>query len=391
MAIGDIGSIIDTEKWFATDPYLSSLSHATGTIYLPICSRNPTVSSLSIDGAGNIASVINTLDLGSVGGVAMPAVHIAGDVYAIAFLDATKVVVKTFTCDSSGNLAAAPPCDTIILDDKPSNAGFWAHLIPSHQANIYIVAFTDDFDDGRLATIRINDDGSIDEPVLDARVIEAGRGRYPWLINISSNLFAVIISSATANASRIRTFTVSDTGTITLKDTTLFDSATNSGNGGVILPVSGDIYVIFWQGFAGVAEIITVSIDAAGDISDTNIDEWKYGAPAGPRAMLVSENQAANGQVFVVGGEAASDQVFTVEILNNGTITKSKKSELTLVGYPVAPIGNGVVSPAFGIYAYCFRDYTGAILGGCLETFPVETKSPIVAPTVTTDPATEVT
>ena len=386
MAIGDIGSVIATKEWRSGDIYLPFLSHATGTIYLIFEAVNRTVRSVSIDGAGNIGAEIDSLLLGAVGGPPRGAVHISGDVYAIAFLASTQVVVKTFTCDSSGNLDDTG-MDTINLAAKPANNGFYAHIIPSHKPNIYIVAYTDSADDGWLATITINDDGSIDEPVLHTWEIQPAQGRYPWLINISNNLFAVIISEATSNRSQITTFTVSDTGVMSSIQAYLFDGNTNSGNGGIILHVSGDVYAIFWQGAALDGWIYTLSINGAGAIS-ANIDTWEFVTTYGhnPQAYLASENQAGNGQVFVVvhsQNGVDGPQVFTVEILNNGTISKSFIGELTLVAADYAH-DLSIVRPGRGIYAACFEDFTGGN-SGKIKTFDVE--EALALSSVTTDPA----
>lgn len=389
MAIGDIGSVIDTEEWKSGDIYLPFLSHAAGTIYLIFEAVNQTVRSISIDGAGNIGDEIDSLLLGAAGGPPKDAVHISGDVYAIAFLTTTQVVVKTFTCDSSGNLDDTG-MDTINLAAKPPNNGFYAHIIPSHKPNIYIVAYADSAQDGWLVTITINDDGSIDEPALHTWEIQPAQGRYPWLINISNNLFAVLISESTSNRSQITTFTVSDAGVMSSIQARNFDGNTNSGNGGIILHVSGDVYAIFWNGADNDGWIYTLSITGAGVIS-ANIDTWEFTAIYGhkPQAYLASENLAGDGQVFVVvhsynGGDGP--QVFTVEILNNGTISKSFIGELTLVAADYAH-DLSIVRPGNGIYAACFEDFTGGN-SGKIKTFPVEEKPRFGV--ATTDPATSV-
>lgn len=390
MAIGDIGSVIETLQWKTGECYLPFMTHATGDIYFITDGWSFVVRTISIDSAGNMGSVIDslTLESGATSG-SKDVLHISGDVYAVAFNGASQVVIKTFTCDSSGNLGAAA-IDTINLAAKPANNSFHPHLIPSHIENMYIVAYTDSADDGWVATVRINNDGSIDEPVLSSWEVQTDMGRFPWLINISGNMFAIIISESASNRSQVKTFSVSDTGTINpTGQAYFFDVTTNSGNGGIILNVSGDIYAIFWQGADLDGWIYTLPIYSNGNIG-TNIDTWEFVTSycTKPHAMKVSENQAGNGQVFVVGYSqygANEGQVFTVEILNNGTITKSKIDTLTLVAADYA-LDLSMVRVSHGIYATAYEDLTGGN-SGQVKSFDVE--EALAVPVVTTDPATE--
>ena len=391
MAIGDIGSVIGTFQWLAGDPTWPWLSHTVGDIYLSTVGEYFTPRSFTIDGSGNIGDkIIDAVNLepGGAGG-SKDILHVSGDVYAVAFRGNTQNKIVTFTCDSSGNLGAAE-IDHIDLGACNVNKGFFPHLILSPHDNIYIVAYTDNLTDGWLATVRINNDGSIDEPVLSSVEIEADSGKYPWIIHISGNMHAVVISSTASNRSRTRTFTVSDAGIIGMVASALFDGNTNSGNGGCIRHVSGDVYAIFWTGADLDGWIYTLSITAAGAIS-ANIDTWEFVTTycTAPNARLISENQAANGQVFVVvhsQNGLDGPQVFTVEILNNGTISEAFISELTLIPGDYAH-DLSIVRTGSGIYAACFEDFTGSNTGKA-KTFAIEQKASL--PTVTTDEATAI-
>lgn len=387
MAIGDIGAIIDTEIWEGAFVGFPFISHLHDNLYIISRGNGAMLYSIFIDNDGGITPIVDSLNLdgGGVCGGPKYIRHIDGDVYAVARNGraAGNNVVETFTCDDNGIFGAV--IDTEVLSAAPGNIGFYAFLLHA-TGNIYIVAYTDSADDGWIAAVRINNDGSIDTPVLSSWEVEADRGRYPWLIYISGNMYAIITSSTASNRSKCRTFTVSDAGVITsLGKERLFDTGTDSGNGGIIRHVSGDVYAIFWQGADLDGWIYTLSIDAAGNI--TNIDNWEFVTTycTKPHAYHVSENQAANGQIFVVGysqNGATAPQVFTVEILNNGTITKSMRSQLTLVAADYAS-DLSIVRPGSGIYAACYKG------SGEVKSFDVEEKV-VVAPTVATDAATSV-
>lgn len=362
--IGEIGSVIDTVQWRPIFCYLPFMTHATGDIYLIGNGSVFRVHSISIDSQGEISdALIDNLQLGPGGadGSCKEIIRVSGDVYAVAFLNA-NVWVKTFTCDSDGNIGAAE-IDSIDLATAPTNATFGPYMLHV-TGNVFAIAYTDDADDGWLKTITINDDGSIDEPALSSLEFEADRGRFLWLLSCGGTLYVWMSSSSASNRGIIRTLTIDASGNITsLAKEWLFETATNGYNGGVILPIGGNNYVIFYQGPSGDGWMKTCTIADNGVI--TPVDSWEFETTlaAKPHAVQVSRNQAGNGKVYcVVYGQDSTYQVTTIEVLNDGTITKSRRDSLILVAAENLS-SPSIVRVAEGIYAVAYEDLTGANTG----------------------------
>lgn len=393
MAIGDIGAIIDSETWAAGDRYFPYITHATGDIYIITEGSGFRVRTVSIDSDGNIGPVIDAFTLdGGLTSSSKDVLHVDGDVYAVAYAGAANVVVQTFTCDASGNLGGAA-IDTEILSGTPANKSFFPYMLRA-SGNIFIVAYTDNNDDGWLKTLRINNDGTID-PFLDSWEHEAAQGRFPWLINIQGNVFCIVTSSTAANWGHMRTFTVDVAGNITdipgPAGDYIFDPAANSWNGGMILRVSGNFFLIVYQDQDFDGDMMTIEIANDGTITTPFTDSWEFNPTqaAVPHAILASPNAAGTGQVFcIVFGANSVAQVITVEVLNNGTITTAIIDSLILVPADWADsVSIKRVNDELGIYVACYEDLTGANSGEA-DTFEIEGE---VIPIVTTNPATEVT
>jgi len=394
MAYGDIGAIIDSETWAAGNRYFPFISHATGNIYLVSDGWGFTIRSIPIDDEGNIGAVINTQAIeGGATSSSKFIRHIDGDIYAVAFAGAVNAKVVTFTCSAAGVLGGV--IDTEDLSLTPANKSHFPFLLHA-TGNIFIVAYTDDQADGWIKTLTINNDGSID-PFLASWELEAAQGRFPWIVHVSGNTYAIIISSTGVNRGRLRTFTVDGLGAIGPITEWLFDGNVNAMNGGCIVPILGDTFAIFWQGLASVGQMATCTLDIAGNINGSTpggpaIDTWNYdvGLIYIPFAAEVSGNAAGNGKIFCVGhGRDSSYQIWTLEIQNDGTILKTMIDTLILVAADWADSLSLVrVSGVDAvIFAAAYEELTGANSGE-VDTFEVEGRR---TPIVQTNPATGVT
>mgnify|MGYP001599359734 CR=1 FL=1 len=339
MAGGDIGSIIDTLVYNAVSSYYTGLIKVPDAdIYIVGdmvgAGADLTLYSFACDSLGNIgAAPIDSLvleDAGSPSGM-RSIIHISGDVFACAFNASAQVVVKTFTCDTSGNLGAAA-IDTINLGAISANISFMPDL--KHvQSDIYVVSYTYNAGvggeyRGQISTIRINSDGTIDEPVLSTLTYMAAFGIKPNLLKVTNNHFLHIAGETTpAIWGKLRQINITDAGILSQIASDLgFDNVTYDG--GTVHRVSGDVYVIFYKG--GPSDTFGMMITVTANFVDTPtpIDSWEYYSAAldWPRGIEISKNQAGNGKIYAVMSGidgAVANQLRTFNILNNGTITEA--------------------------------------------------------------------
>ncbi len=270
MAIGDIGSIIKSLIYDPTFSYYPRIVHAAGDIYLIANSQQTGepfyVRSVSIDSLGNIGAG-DYLQLVASSGGAGGIVHVSGDVYAVAFIAGPypiypgeqKAVVKTFTCDSAGNIGAAE-IDNIDLSPEGVGPSACPHIIHI-SGNVFAVAYSDDVADGWLKTITINDDGSIDEPALDSWEFNTDEGSEPFILHCGGTLYALIYHGPSSRG-HLQTFSIADDGTISVTVSYLiFDQYVFGG--GIILPLADDNYAIFYQGPDSDGWIATVNFDGS--------------------------------------------------------------------------------------------------------------------------------
>lgn len=343
MAVGDISAIIDTLVYGAAGGYITRLHRVPGTnIYIVVDSvtaaaLDTTLFTFSCDGQGAIgAAPIDSLVL-AVAGFSSSGnlVHISGDVFALAYMTSVNVVVQTFTCDASGNLGAAA-IDTIILGAIPANISFIPDL--KHVAgNIYLVSYTHNAGvgatyRGSMSTIRINSDGTIDEPVLSTYIWSLTPinqfGIRPNILKVSDSHFLHIGGESTpAILGQLTQINVDGAGVITriggdfIFDVTQYEE-------GTIHHVSGDVYVIFYRGGPANTHGMVRTINAGFVVTPTSIagpTEFYAAAVAagGVRGVEISSNQSGNGKIFgvIMGVDGAvADQLRTLEISNAGAI-----------------------------------------------------------------------
>lgn len=374
MATGEYGSNIDSLQWVGGNIYFPFLSYLKDNLYIMTLGSSFVMRTVEIDEDGLIgAAVLDTwnIEAGVTSG-STAVIHVADDVFAVAYRGVSKVVIKTFEVDDDGNFGTSI-IDTINLANVPSNSSYRPFLIRRGTSNVFICAYTDNNDDGWVATVTINDDGSIDEPVLDSHEFHPGAGHYPWIVNVSGDTFAMIMSDTTSNRGEINTFTVDASGTITAVDAQLFESETNGMNGGEIIHVSGDIFLAVYSGPGSDGWAKTFDIDASGNIDPGGaVDTWEFETNyAGwPHIVDIGSNDAGDGEVFCVGYDQNSTaQSITFEVSNAGAITKSAIDSLTLVAADWT--GSVTIFNVFGEnFAFCYEELTGSN-SGQLKTYSI--------------------
>ncbi len=397
MAIGDIGAILDTKEWLTQDVYYLRAVHVTGNIYM--------VATLQLDGlAGIYVSTVSlaadgTITLvdsrryavctqGGAGGFA----HVGGDVWALAYLKndgagADGSFIGTFTCDSDGNLGTGF-IDTFLLSGVTTNMIYSPDIIKVVNAtDIFAAAHTNSGNNGVVTTVRINDNGTIDDTALDSWIF-AVWGRFVGLHHRSDTVYMVTYGDS-GPMGNLRTFHIYDDGTLaSLYNHSIYNKLQWRA---VVLPISGDIYAIIWDGTDTDGFVITYEISAAGVVTSPYIDVWEYEPNYGryPTAVVVDQNQAGDGKVIcaVHSALAGVNAMHTFEISNAGAITKSFIDQAVLDNTDnafwsfIVPAADA----AHELYAIFYRctDNDGFVQTREIERAPQ-------APTVTTDPATGV-
>ena len=158
-------------------------------------------------------------------------------------------------------VTADPVNDTLEFDVVK---GKTPKIIPI-SADVYVIAYAGDTDDGFLKTVGIAGSGEIRNEELDTFKFDAVKGKTPDIIPISGDVYAVAYAEDSDDG-RLITVTIADDGEITdaIIDTLEFDAV--KGKTPNIIPISGNVYAIAYSGDTDDGFLITVTIATDGQI-----------------------------------------------------------------------------------------------------------------------------
>lgn len=185
--------------------------HAAGEYYAIVfrgADNDGWIVTVQIDSAGNIAAAItDSFEFDPAGTEYPKIVHIAGDVYAIAYGNSlTHGDIVTVEIDTSGNITT-PVIDSWEFD---GSYGRMPSFI-SVGENIFAIAYNGPDDDGWLVTLRIEDDGTLPAAVIDSLEFETVYCYNPSLIHVTGNVYAVAYTGS-GNAGKITTLSIETPG-----------------------------------------------------------------------------------------------------------------------------------------------------------------------------------
>jgi len=225
-------------------------------------------------------------------------------------------------------ITAAPINDTLEFDVVK---GKTPKIIPI-TADVYVIAYAGDSDDGFLKTVQIAGSGEIGNEEIDSFEFDAIKGKTPDIIHISGDVYAIAYAGDGDDGWLI-TGTISAAGQITdtLIDALEFDAV--KGKTPNIIPISGDVYAIAYAGDTDDGFLITVTIATDGQITDTVIDTLEFDPLKGKEPDIIP----ISGDVYAIAYEGDSDGggplkegfLITVTIAADGQITDAIIDTLT--------------------------------------------------------------
>ena len=240
---------------------------------------------------------------------------IGNNIYAIVYEDwSNDGWIKTTQIQNDGTISISE-IDSLEFDKKDGKEPDLIHI----SGDIYAIAYKGKSDDGYLATIQINTDGTIQNDVIDTLEFDTKNCNYPDIIQISETVFAIAYES-NGNQGYITTVEIDAEGTITstLLDSYRFDS---NGEEPSILQISSDIYAIAYQGDGSDGYLKTLQIDSNGIITPASIDTLEFDTTdcAFPDIIHIADDVYAIAFVH----NWWTGHVTTVEISETGEISNS--------------------------------------------------------------------
>jgi hypothetical protein len=280
-AINDIGlDEYEFETSNCYEPAILRLNNETYCIAYRGPNNNGYVKTIRIDISGNIYNnFLDSLVFDNRICSEPELFHISGDIYGVCYRgQSSDGTLRTFSVDSNGQVGSNY-IDSFVFD----NGKGWEPDIARIGPGIYAVAYRDQFNDGRVRTINIDNSGTIYQHIIDSLDFDSGDGYKPNLIQVGSHVFAVVYKG-TGNDGNIRTFRVDSNGQISnsLLDSMVFD--TRSSYEPEILNVNADIFVVAYRNSSLTGYLKTIEIASGQSANNT----YSINSSAGNTAINAS-------------------------------------------------------------------------------------------------------
>ncbi len=348
---GDINdTVIDSLEFDKSNGYEPSIVHVSGDVYA-IAYRGPGsdgfVKTISIDHSGEITnSVIDSLEFDTSNGYEPCIVHVAGNIYAIAYRGSgSDGFLKTVSIDASGNIG------NWVIDslEYDTSNGYQPSII-NVSGGIFAIAYRGPGNDGFVKTVSIDANGNIGNWIIDSLEYDRSRSINPDMIQVSVDVYAIAYRGPGSDGF-VKTVSIDASGNIgnSVIDSLEFD--TSNGYQPGIIRVYNTIYAIAYRGSGSDGFLKTVSIDASGNIGNSVIDSLEYNTTDSydPRPVYVSDS------IYAIAYRGTGNDGFlkTVSIDANGDIVNSVVDTLefdTSSGYQP-----GIINVSGGIFAIAYR------------------------------------
>ena len=365
MANGDIGAIIDTLEFDVADIAAPSLVHVTGDIYV-IAYENATgdgeMATVEIDSAGQIgAAVIDSLVFDAVDGHEVKIIHVSGTIFAVAYrgVDADGFLV-TVEITAAGQIGAAV-IDSLEFD---TSACYDTEIIKITDSVVAVV-YRDATNQGKIITASIDASGNIGATVLDAKNAWAANCNCPEVVGVSDDIYAVVYRDNLYKG-HVCTVDIAANGQIgaAVIDSLMFDAV--FAGCGSICHVKNDTFAIAYLGVDDDGFLVTVEIDAAGQIGAAVIDSLEFDTTHGVKPNIILLNLG----IVAIAYQGAGDDGFlvTAQIEADGQIGAAVIDSLEFDG--VNGVNPELVRVSGNTYAIA---YQGLANDGFLVTISIET------------------
>jgi hypothetical protein len=327
---------------------------------------------VTITASGQISSVIDSLEFENDQAENPGIIQVSGNIFAIAYqgsgYSSNPGYLKTVSIAANGQISNYV-IDTLVFDSSQGASPDIVHV----SGDVYAVAYQGDgyhSSPGYLKTVNIAVNGQIGNYVIDSLTFESSQGAAPDIVHVSGNIYAVAYQGDGYYSSPgyLKTVNIAVNGQIgnSVIDTLTFDGS--QGASACIVPVSGDIYAIAYQGSGDDGFVRTLSIAANGYIGNSIIDSFEFDTSDGrePAAIYVA------GDTYAVAyrGPASDGFLKTLSIAAAGDIAGAVTDTLEF------DTGDGywpdIVNISAGVFAIAYR---GPSSRGYIKTVGITTGS----------------
>jgi hypothetical protein len=202
------------------------------------------VSTITIDSAGDVSAIIDTIDLTATGQYYSNILAVNSTIFAISYLDTVNgVTVATIEIDVAGEITNTVE-DSQVIDAQGDNYRFG---MTEALTGVFAIAHPGTDLDGFVSTVTISPAGVI-SAVVDTLEIHTANVTQLHIIHIGQGICAITFKKDVPLDGCIATIGIdADGDNIAIIDAGL-DFETTLFSDGMLLPISGDIYAVFYGG-----------------------------------------------------------------------------------------------------------------------------------------------
>ncbi len=231
-------------------------------VYMDV-SSDLQLKSFTISDAGAMALVGGgSLEVDVVQGVENEIIHIAGDIYAIAYCGPDyDGWLKTVNITAAG-IPTLVSGGTLEFDPAHCMSVDIVHIA----GDIYAIAYQGPDDDGWLKTVTISDAGAMALVSGGALEFDTTQGKFPSIIHVAGDIYAIAYQGPGGDG-WLKTVTISDAGAMALVSGGALEFDTTAGGTPEIIHVSGSVFAVLFSAGDFNGWVKTVTISDAGAIS----------------------------------------------------------------------------------------------------------------------------
>jgi hypothetical protein len=286
---------ISTYEFGNVDGITPDIIHVSGDVYAIAYRGNRSdgfVCTVTIATNGTITqSKIDTLEFDTSNGWAPDILHVSGDVYAIFYRSTgADGFVKTVEIATNGQITNTV-IDTLEFNTSRGLSPSALHI----SGDIYAVAVSGPGSDGWLHTVEIAADGQITNTVVDSYEYDTVQGNQPSLVSIFGDVYAIAYQGAQGDGWLV-TLNIATNGTITksLIDSLEFDTV--SCTHPKLAKIVSDTYGIVYEGPGNDGWVVIVTIQVNGNIFDEIVDSLEFDPAFGETPQILH----VDGNVYMV-------------------------------------------------------------------------------------------
>jgi len=314
-------------------------------------------------------------------------IHIANLVYAVAYtnnnLDGCLKTIEIANDFQTINIIA-----TSIFDETDEYSAEEFDIIHLNE-NKYVISYRNKDKDGELRTVSIENNGSITSPYhninpkgyyINSFLFDRDDGWTPDIIHIYDNIFAIAYGGFQSPNTDgwLKTIEISNDGN-DFEIIDEFEFNTNYGTEPNIIHIDGSIYAITYTGYYNgnynTGFIITVEITNNGLITKSCIDTLRFDTSYGYDPQII--NVGGSIYAIVYTGPDSDGFLKTVEITNNGLISDNIIDDLELGIFDYRE--PNIIHISNNIYAMVYR---GLYNDGYIKTIEINNNGQIIKDTI---------